>query len=360
MRTAVLFSLVLVLPACADDSGGAADPATGATGAEAGTGSTGSPSAGSTGASVGGSSDSVGDGSESGGGESTGAAPVDPVPSDGCGGAGLSAGTHDNIAVEYEGVERSYNVFVPDVHDGESPIPLVMMMHGFGSNPTEQAFFSQMNSTAMANGLAVAYPAGLNDSWNGGGCCGDSLENDIDDVGFIRAATEHVASTLCIDRQRIFASGMSNGGFMSYRLACEASDLFAAIAPVAGVLGIEPESCAPPRAVPVLHTHGTLDALVPYDGGGTTGSPSAAETVEHWLTHNGCSPEPAITTEIEPVLCQTWSGCDDGGQVTFCTLDGIGHCWPGQGVCPFGDSTTVWNASDAMADFFAAHPMPAG
>ena len=309
---------------------------------------------GSTGLDNGGGSDS------STGGTGTGEPPaaVDPDPSPGCGTSLLQPGTQSNLTLMFDGVERTYDLLVPDNYDGDTPLPLVFNFHGFGSNPTEQAFFSQMNTTAASRGFAVVYPAGLDDSWNGGACCGNSMADGVDDVGFTRALAAALQDELCVDRRRIFATGMSNGGFLSHRLGCEAADLFAAVAPVAAVLGIAPEDCSPSRVMPIHHTHGTMDQLVPYEGGGLADSLSVRESIEGWVQRNGCDPEPTVTFDTEPVVCETWSDCGEQGHVVLCTAQDVGHCWPGNDFCPFGMSTTVMHASEAMADFFEAHPMP--
>lgn len=282
---------------------------------------------------------------------------VDPEPSAGCGASAMRPGSQTELMLEFDGVQRSYDLFLPDGYDGETPVSLVFNFHGFGSNPGEQTFFSEMSDIAAARGFAVAYPAGLDDSWNAGSCCGDSMSGDVDDVGFVRALVDELDASLCIDRRRVFATGMSNGGFLSHRLGCEASDIFAAIAPVAGVLGIPAEDCMPSRVVPIHRTHGTLDQLVPYDGGGLTDSPSVRDSIEGWVERNGCGPDSTVTFDVDPVVCQTWSGCGEYGEVVLCTAEGVGHCWPGNEVCPFGESTTVMHASEAMADFFEQHPM---
>ncbi len=282
---------------------------------------------------------------------------VEPDPSTGCGAAGLRPGVQTERTLEFDGEQRSYDLFLPGGYDGQTPLPLVLNFHGFGSNPGEQTFFSQYNDIAAAHGFAVAYPAGLDDSWNAGVCCGNSMSGDVDDVGFVRAVVAELQGAVCIDRARIYATGMSNGGFLSHRLACEASDIFAAVAPVAAVLGIEPDACTPSRVVPLHHTHGTLDQLVPYDGGGLTEAVSVPESIEGWVARNGCDPEPTVTLDADPVRCETWSGCGEHGEVVLCTAEGVGHCWPGNTLCPFGMSTTSMHASEASAEFFERHPM---
>ena len=306
-----------------------------------------------------GSGDGTSGGSDSASSEDTGdPADLEPWPSPGCGTSSLEPGEHLDLTLEHDGIERTYNLYLPAEHDGLDPIPLVFNFHGFTSDPAQQAFFSQLSLVADNAGFAVVYPAGIENSWNAGICCGDAMEQAVDDIGFARSLAAALGETLCIDERRIFSTGMSNGGYMSYRIACEVSDVFAAIAPVAGVLGIPPESCNPERPVPVMHFHGTSDGLVLYEGGGTTGAPGVRETVTGWAERNGCEGEPMVTFEVDPVTCETWSDCAEDSEVVLCTAEGVGHCWPGQEFCPFGMSTTAIHASEAMAEFFAQHPMP--
>lgn len=348
---------VWLAPGCTDDEpgdGGADGSTSGGTTA----GTVGTTSAGGE-STDGGSGEATTADADSGSSEETGdPADLEPWPSAGCGSSELGPGTHDGITLEHDGIERLYNLYLPEAHDGSTPVPLVFNFHGYTSDPLQQAFFSQFNPVAEAAGVAVVYPAGLENSWNAGLCCGDAMADEIDDVGFARSLAATLTETLCVDERRIYSTGMSNGGYMSYRLACEASEVFAAIAPVAGVLGIPPESCNPERPIPVMHFHGTQDNLVPYDGGGLVDAPGVRETVAGWTEHNACEPESTVTLEADPVTCETWTGCGDGGEVVLCTAEGVGHCWPGQDFCPFGESTTAISASEMMVEFFADHPMP--
>ena len=258
----------------------------------------------------------------------------------------------------HDGLERQYRLHLPEGYD-RAPTPLVFNFHGFTSSPTAQEYYSVMDETADREGFAVVYPQGTGApaSWNAGACCGSAVADEVDDVGFVSAMIDAIGESVCLDHARVYSTGLSNGGFLSYRLACELSDRIAAIAPVAGVMGME--TCEPSRAVPVLHFHGTADALVPYDGGGATGFPSVDATVSDWAERDGCTGDPVVTFEDGDARCEAWSGCDQGSAVELCTIDGGGHTWPGGRVpAVVGVTSDDLSASERMWDFFAAHPLP--
>ncbi len=268
----------------------------------------------------------------------------------------LAPDTYVDLVIEHDGMMRSYNLYVPLGFTGDEPLPLVLNFHGFTMTPASEQSFSIFDATADTYGLAVAYPAGVGNSWNAGACCGAAVDMDLDDVGFALAVVEDVKTRLCIDPQRVYATGMSNGGFLSHRLGCEAADSFAAIAPVAGVLGIPFEECNPSRPVPVMHFHGTGDPIVPYNGNGF-GFVSVDATIEQWVMHDGCTGDPVSAFEMDDVHCQAWDECTDDGYVELCTVDNGGHCWPGNTNCPLSYSTDAVNASDRMAEFFLGHAL---
>ena len=132
--------------------------------------------------------------------------------------------------------------------------------------------------------------------------------------------------------------------------------MIAAVAPVAGVLGIDESECAPARPIPLMHLHGTGDALVPVDGGGLAGSPTVAESTEGWLERNGCTGAPTVTYQKGAATCETVDQCEGGAVVTLCLIEGAGHCWPGQPCRMLGDlgePTTDIDANEAMWAFFS-------
>jgi polyhydroxybutyrate depolymerase len=159
---------------------------------------------------------------------------------------------------------------------------------------------------------------------------------------------DELDTQLCIDHERRFATGMSNGGLMSYFIGCEAADLFAAIAPVAGLLGAAPSSCNPTRPVPLWQIHGTIDELVSFDG--------ARDSAVFWALANGCTTQTRVSYQNGVVTCEVW-GCPEGAEVEFCTADGVNHCWPGQPFCITPPSTEDIDSTATIWAFFAAHPL---
>jgi polyhydroxybutyrate depolymerase len=249
-------------------------------------------------------------------------------------------------------------VHVPASYDPGKGTALVLNFHGFSSNAAQEALLSQMNGKADAAGYIVVYPEGTNSSWNAGACCGQAVTDMVDDIGFVKDLLDTAADRLCVDAHRIFVTGMSNGGFLSNRIGCELADRVAAIAPVAGVLGMP--TCTPSRPMPVMHFHGTADTLVPYDGSAAMGFISVADDFANWAARDGCTDDmPANTFTNGDSSCSSYQHCAGGAEVTLCTVQNGGHTWPGGTPVPtLGYTTTYLSADDAMWSFFQAHPLP--
>jgi polyhydroxybutyrate depolymerase len=257
------------------------------------------------------------------------------------------------------GLDRTFDVHVPASYDPTRPTPLVFDFHGYTMTSQEEILLTGMNAKADRAGFIAVHPegTGTTPSWNAGACCGDAALDKVDDVAFVRAMLDDLEVELCVDERRVYSAGMSDGAFLSHRLGCELSDRIAAIAPVAGVLGVP--TCTPSRPVPVMHFHGTADPLVPYGGSPTLGFPPVLDTFRGWATRDACTGDPTITFEKGDARCQTYAHCDGGAEVTLCTITDGGHTWPGGLPVPaLGKTTTDLDATDAMWTFFQAHPMP--
>ena len=257
------------------------------------------------------------------------------------------------------GREREYIVHVPPSYTGADALPLVLNLHGHGSNAREQAFYSGLPRKADRAGFIVVTPQGTGDQphWNFLGI-GASAP---DDVAFIDDLLDTLMSELCIDQARVYSAGISNGAAMSVTLACRLSDRVAAIAPLAGLFFVD--GCAANRPVPVIAFHGTDDAFVPFEGGVVTSSNlpvrPAEESLQDWATHNGCAEDPERTRVSDSIRLIRYQGCDEDATVELYVVEGGGHTWPGAIDVPrLGATTHEISATDLMWAFFEAHPMP--
>lgn len=256
-------------------------------------------------------------------------------------------------------LEREYILRIPASYKGEDATPLVVNLHGYGSNAIQQVIYSGLPAKGDEAGFIVVTPQGTGDKphWNF-----TTFESGApDDVAFIEDLLDTLDSELCIDPARVYATGISNGAAMSVTLACRLSDRIAAIAPVAGVFFFP--GCPSTRPVSVIAFHGTDDKLVPFEGRPAASSslpvPPIEQSVQEWATHNGCAEEPERVPVTESVRLLRYEGCDEGATVELYVIEGGGHTWPGAAIdIPFGDTTREISATDLLWSFFEAHPMP--
>lgn len=235
--------------------------------------------------------------------------------------------------------DRPYNVFVPSGYDAATATPLVILLHGYGASGNIQEFYFNFEPEAEARGFLYVRPDGLVNSvgsqnWNGTPACCDETQT-TDDAGYLIHIIDEVSATYNVDQSRVYLVGHSNGGFMSYRMACEYSDRIAAIVSLAGAMFLDPADCAPSEPVNILQIHGTDDGTIEFGGGSTPLGefPSATATVEAWATYNGCTLEPAaldkrdIEANIEgnETIATEFVGCPAGGAVELWTIPGGSH-----------------------------------
>ena len=286
--------------------------------------------------------------------------------------AALRPGDHSR-SLAADGGERTYLVHVPPQYDPAAPMPAVLAFHGGGGNANNMVAFSGLNEKADQAGFIVVYPEGSGRlprmlTFNAGNCCGKAAESKIDDVAFTRLVLDDLERIANVDRRRVFATGMSNGAMMSYRLAAELSDRIAAIAPVAGPMGTK--DCRPGRAVSVMHFHGDADEFAPFKGGrgrGPSGTDfySVQHSIDAWVAANGCRPTPQMTrlpdraddgTTVKEIR---YASGRDGAEVVLVVIEGGGHTWPGREprLRALGASTRDISANDMMWEFFQQHPM---
>ena len=265
-------------------------------------------------------------------------------------------------SIIYDDLYRTYLLHVPSGGSPSEPMPLIVAMHGgFGSAQNLQKQ-SGLNAKADEEGFIVVYPEGVRDgllnirTWNAGWCCGFASKTEVDDVGFINALLDTLIDRYPIDSERIYATGMSNGGFMSYRLACEIPQRIAAIAPVACSMSVI--QCAAENPMPVIHFHSYLDKNVPYQGGVGSGVSNHHNTpldsvAAVWSDIGECSVKADTVAHDSQFTQIKWSGCECN--VEYCqylTRDG-GHSWPGGSKTPIGDPVSKYIlANDLMWEFF--------
>lgn len=290
--------------------------------------------------------------------------------------AGHGADTEDEVhRLDFGGLHRSYLVHLP-AKATEGPLPLVVALHGGGGTGASMARMSHFDPYSDHFGFIVVYPNGTDKerpvramlgkqgflTWDSGHCCGYAHDHDVDDVGFIRAVVADVEKQHPVDPKRIYATGISNGAMMSYRLACEASDLFAAVAPVAGIIDVP--NCKPTHQVSVLDFQGTADENVPINGGvgkkafDKEDRPPVQQSIDFWAKQDGCSVR--VQAKAKDLEMTDYGGCDAGTVVDYYVVQGGGHAWPGGGQMAFflDKPDPGVNATQSIWDFFEKHSKP--
>lgn len=256
---------------------------------------------------------------------------------------------------------RTYRLYLPAAAAAATVVPLVVVLHGgFGSGEQAEKSYG-WDGLADTAGFAVAYPDGLHRAWNvGGGCCGRPGADGVDDVGFVVAMVADIAALVPVDPERVFATGISNGGLLAYRLACDTT-VFAAIGPDSATqLG----TCPSPAPISVLHIHGTADTRIRLDGEQGDGvasidGPPVAAVIESWRRVDGCA-EPATT--MHGLVTRSAAACPRGRTVELVTIEGAGHQWPSgeytvaQRLLGLDEPSKALSATDELWAFFAAHP----
>ena len=257
---------------------------------------------------------------------------------------------------------RPYGLKVPAGYDGQRPVPLVVLLHGYTSNGATQAAYFGLPEEADRAGFLLAYPDGTRDLlgnrfWNATDACCDWFGSGVDDVAYLDAVIDEIAARYPVDPARVFLVGHSNGAFMAHRYACDRSARVAAIVTLAGMQWKDESRCgasSPP--VSVLHVHGRYDTTVRYEGGATPAAayPGALETVGDWAGKNGCQGSLAgtgrrldldRTVPGDETVEEAHGGCPGGADVRLWTIEGGGH------VPAFNDrwAATIWA-------FMTSHP----
>lgn len=238
---------------------------------------------------------------------------------------------------DYVGGARRARVVVPPSYDGTTPYPMIILLHGYSVNGTIQDAYWGMSRQARERDFLLVLPDGTEDDggnrfWNSTPGIG-FMGPDVDDVGYLRGLITEMKSLFVVDEERVYFAGHSNGGFMAYRMACEAAGEVAAIAGLAGGDFLADDACVPSQPVSVLHAHGTADETIPYDG--TMLYPGAEAVVTRWATRAGCDttmPETGAPLDLidalpgaETRVTHYRSGCAAGHEVELWSIEGGEH-----------------------------------
>jgi polyhydroxybutyrate depolymerase len=285
-------------------------------------------------------------------------------------------------SISFAGLKRTYLIYIPPSYDKTKSMPLVIALHGGGGSGRHMIKLTRGGVNALADkfGFIVAYPDGIEKNWNDGRRAQETgyraHREDMDDVGFIAALIGRLIEEFNVDPKRIYATGMSNGAMMSYRLACQLSEKIAAIAPVTGNI---PQNlcsvCLPSMPVSVLAINNVNDPLMPWEGEDITGPLGlkklgkvlpTAETIRFWVEHNNCSPTAAITHEPDRdpydgtrIRKESYGNGRDSAEVVLYAVEGGGHTWPNGyqylGERLVGKTSRDIDANEVIWDFFSRH-----
>lgn len=266
-----------------------------------------------------------------------------------------------NGTIQHNGLTREYSVYVPTMYNANTTVPLVLNLHGYTSVNWQQEFYGDFRPIADTANFIIVHPNGTLDAnnnryWNVG-----FFPSTVDDVGFLLALIDTLSATYNIDPNRIYSTGMSNGGFMSYRLACETAR-FAAIASVTGGMTTSVyNNCAPTKPIPVMEVHGTADPTVAY--GGSAINLHTDSVVKYWVNKNHCNPVPSITNvpntnQVDGATAEhhVYIGGDNGTSVELYRIIGGGHTWPGAGFT-IGVTCQDFSASKEIWRFFSQYSL---
>ena len=266
-----------------------------------------------------------------------------------------------NASITHDGIQRDYILYIPELYDGNTTVPLVLNFHGFGSSASQQMFYGDFRDIADTEGFLLVHPEGTtfigNQFWNVGF---PGLSSNIDDVGFTEALIDELATLYAIDLDRVYATGMSNGGFMSFLLACQLSEKIAAVASVTGSMTQDTfDDCNAQHPTPVLQIHGTEDDVVLYNENNL--SLPIPDVISYWVDHNNCETTPTTTTlpdvdvsDGSTLEHSVYEDGDNGVTTEHMKVIGGGHTWPGSVLNTAGTNQDI-DASMEIWLFFSRY-----
>ena len=266
-----------------------------------------------------------------------------------------------NASITHDGIERDYILYVPEIYDGSTAVPLVLNFHGFGSGASQQMFYGDFRDIADTEGFLLVHPEGTtfigNQFWN---VEFPGISSTIDDVGFTEALIDELATLYTIDLDRVYATGMSNGGFMSFLLACQLSEKIAAVASVTGSMTQDTfDDCNAQLPTPVLQIHGTEDDVVLYNENNL--SLPIPDVISYWVDHNNCETTPTTTTlpdvdvsDGSTIEYSVYEDGDNGITTEHMKVIGGGHTWPGSILNSAGTNQDI-DASIEIWLFFSRY-----
>jgi len=271
-----------------------------------------------------------------------------------------------DYSLKHNGKKRTYKLHVPRSYSGR-PTALILAFHGGMGSAEVMSKYYGLREKSDRQGFIVAFPNGASRlptgkfaTWNAGNCCGYAVESQSDDVGFIKAVIDDIKNKVNVNK--VFATGMSNGGMLSYRLACDMSDTFSAIAAISGTDNYD--ECNPTKPISIMHIHSLQDSHVLYKGGcgpdclvgGETEFVSVPKTIAKWVNINQCNKSPRRVFQNENAFCDEYSGCKSNVTVKVCTTRDGGHSWAGAKKVPNplekNSPSQSINATDEIWKFF--------
>ncbi len=288
-----------------------------------------------------------------------------PIVSRGCGQKStVPPGQSQTQTLVSASLTRSYLLHIPTGYNDTVQQPLVLNFHGHGSNARQQALISNFSTLADQQDFIVVYPQGsIGPDKLTGWATGPAHDPQVNDVLFVSDLLNTLQSTLCINPSRIYATGFSNGGGMTYVLACKMADRIAAFAPVSGSYPPVPGGCEPVRPVPLLEFHGTADRVVPYNGSVAKNYPPVMQWLHAWVIRDDCATIPTVTHPVVNVTQDQWAGCRGNVTLIHDQLAGWPHEWPHvvsirRILSRHTPAATSLDATPRIWTFFEEHPLP--